>query len=187
MPEEIKTKPIYDNIEFDSQEEIEFYCWCKELKENNTIDFFVYHHKSYILSDKKTQLIYNKKGTPKEIHLLHPHTYTPDFEISLDPFNFSQDINFFIKAGFKVINNIDTYPNLPPRIIIDTKGTYNKFESERVFRVNQKWLYDKYNIYVNKVVPIHLFRKTFVPSAVAYGKRGELFKRFEGCKIGFSS
>lgn len=178
-------KVIYDNIEFDSNEEIEFYCWCKELKKEEVIDYFNYHPKSFVLSEKKVYNTCDKNGKHKERHLLHPHEYTPDFEIILKPFTWQDDIKYFIdKAEFKI--DILQYTMFQfPSIMIDVKGSFNKYGGDREFSINQKWVHDKHGIYVNKVVTKDLFKKTFVPTEVAFGKRGQLFSRFQGCKIGF--
>ena len=146
-----KKKCEYDGIEFDSDEEIEFYIFCQYLKKFGFIRDFKYNFKSYQLSDKKTytDVVQLKTKTKKvEKHLLHPHEYTPDFWL-------------YPTEAFKTVDfGLYTTTNV---IIVDTKGNFQRNDGSRAFSINQKWMFDKHNIYVNKVIPEKLFKKYFCP------------------------
>ena len=104
--------------------------------------------------------------------LLHPHKYTPDFVFyKLDPLD--QFNHGLIDCKKKIV-------------FVDVKGSFfggRNNNSSITFPISQKWVYDKYEIYINKVVPDKFFKKTFVPKSVAYGKRGQLLKRWKDCDI----
>lgn len=163
----------YDNIDFDSVEELEFYHWCVEAKNKGIILGFIYQPPSYTLSTKKTYTVPKQLKTKiryDEKTLLRPHVYTADFMLYSEPGT-----------------NMDKFPNYifigsGGEILIDVKGTFNMYGGDRELSINQKWLYDKFDIYVNKVVPEKLFKATWVPEKVRYTpKTGKLRKKYEGC------
>lgn len=193
-------KITYDNIEFDSQEEVEFYCWCKELQAEHMIESFVYHPEPFVLSERKTtRNIIN--GKSKESFLLGKHEYTPDFVLTIKS---EHKDYFFVKAELEIHktfldwikrDDVKLYKDDKYYIWIDIKGSFNKYGGDRGFSINQKWVYDKFGIYVNKVLTNDkkikgrittksIFRKTFVPHAIARGKRGDILSRFKGLQIG---
>jgi hypothetical protein len=142
-----KEKPVYKEIEFDSNEEIEFYMWCEEAKEAGIISDFKYHPHTYELCEKKTYTIEKQLKTKVktvERELLKPHVYTPDFWVS-----------GHTKGIFKFEN--DFYK------VIDVKGGFQQFHDSKVFSMNQKWMHEKHGIYVEKIVPEDFFKKTFCP------------------------
>ena len=49
---------------------------------------------------------------------------------------------------------------------IDVKGEFagRTNSTQYTFPIKQKWMYDKYQIYVNKIVPSKLFKQTFEPA-----------------------
>jgi len=161
-----KQKPIYNGIEFDSPEEIEFYQWCEEAVENNIISSFVYHPNPYILSE---QVTYTKtkvlKTKIKEIkaELLKPHVYTPDFWVIGVKRPIFKDSVFYYKT-------------------IDVKGSFSRFNDDKSFSINQKWMYQKHGIYVEKIIPEKFFRETWVPQKARYTPAGKLKKKYIGYK-----
>ena len=161
-------KITYDSIEFDSQEELEFWHWLNEAYEAGLIAGYEYHKRSWALSEKQTYTdIVELKTKIKEVekHLMHPHVYTPDFEI----------------FGAKDIGLIDVHQD--GWHVVDVKGTFNMYGGDREFSINQKWMYDKHGVYVHKVVPEKLFKKTWCPELVRYTpKTGKLRKKYIKCK-----
>ena len=182
----------YDNIELDSQEEVEFYCWCKELESEHMIESFIYHPEPFVLSERKT-IVNTINGRMKESFLLGKHEYTPDFVLTIradDKDYFYTKAELELEHPFCVLKDKDYYIAW-----IDIKGSFNKYGGDRGFSINQKWVYDKFGIYVNKVLTNDkktkgkittksIFRKTFVPKAIARGKRGDVLSRFKGLQIG---
>jgi hypothetical protein len=160
-----KEKPKYKDIEFDSGEEIDFYKWCEIAKELNLVDDFIYQPEGFVLSEKKTyKTIKTLKTKSKEIekHLLHPHEYTPDFRLTIS------------KNIFPLYSNCLEF-------FVDVKGSFQQNDGARSFSINQKWVYDKYGVYINKVIPEKFFNLTFVPDNVKIGKSGKLLKRYSQC------
>ena len=164
----MKKNYLFDNQEFDSQEEIEYYCWLKEAQGLGIVEHYIYHPASFVLSERKSRTITKQlKTKTKEVDqfLLHPHSYTADFKIK-----FTDKINEF-KHKLVIINNIS---------YIDVKGTFvGKYNTSGVtFPLNQKWLYDKYNVFVNKLIPKKHFKDTFVPKVILLGKNGKPLKKW---------
>ncbi|MCP3924530.1 MAG: hypothetical protein GY714_18305 [Desulfobacterales bacterium] len=153
----------YDGMTFDSEEEIWFWHWLTEAWKHGLIEGFRRCQRSYTLSTKQTytyteQLKTKVKTTEK--HLLHPHVFTPDFR------TFGGSWFLDKKLG-------------GDEHVIDVKGTYSKFHDQKSFSINQKFMYEKYGIYVHVVKPVELFKKTFVPELVRYTKKtGKVQKRY---------
>ena len=154
-----KAKPKYNSIIFDSFEEIAFYQWCEEAYTAGLIYNFVYHPPSYTLSTKQT---YSKQTQLKtkirydERELLKPHVYTADFMVFVDP-----------KIKMELFKNYKLF-STDGEILIDVKGSGAKADAKTIFSLNQKWLYDKFDVYVNKIIPDELFLKTWVPELCRY-------------------
>lgn len=166
-----KKKLICDDIEFDSKEEIDFYKWAKELQAKGFISKFEYHPKSLELSERVVKTIEVKlktKTKEKEKFLLNPHIYTADFILWIN--NSFANLN----TGFEATPNTN-------QVWIDVKGTWNKYESDTKFSINQKWVFQKYGIFINKVIPKKLFKKSFAPN-IRHKKTGAELKRFKDCK-----
>jgi hypothetical protein len=163
----------YSGIVFDSKEEIEFYQWCEEAELNNLIESFEYQPKEFILSEKKTQKV--KKPLKTKVkwvdkHLLHPHIYTADFKIV--PKDKSYDW-----LNKHLVVSVDGH------FWIDVKGAFQLYDGARSFSINQKWIYDKFHVYINKVVPKKFFSLTFAPQNARFTpKTNKKRKIYEKCK-----
>lgn len=144
----MKKKYIYNNITYDSKEEVEFAQWCDEAQRLGVINNYTYHCVEYLLSEKND--------------FFRKHIYTPDFSIEIN----------------------DKYKNLFPMqtMVIDVKGAFAKHDGERSFRINQKWVYDKYKVYIHKVIPKEWFEKYGVPELCRFTektkKERECYKNF---------
>lgn len=174
MTTKSKKKKIYEanGIIFDSNEELEFYYWLVEAVNDMFIAGFIYHPFTFELAKKKTYQVEvtNKRGTRTlEKHLLNNCEYTPDFKITPGRY-FSA-----LKTGWHIASDNNYW--------IDTKGTFARFNDARYFSVMQKWMYDATGIYINKVIPKLLFKKTFVPAAVAYNLNGSRRKPYADCRF----
>lgn len=143
-----KQKPAYNGITFDSTEEIEFYQWCEEAKNAGLILDFVYQPEKYILSNKRVELT-------GEL-ILNPHVYTADFQI----YRSSGVFDSVLKKSF-IGSSVQFF-------MIDIKGFASLYDDGRTFKINQKWMYDKYGVYVNKVIPEEFFNETWVPVQARY-------------------
>jgi hypothetical protein len=183
----MKQKPVYKGVEFDSREEIEFYMWLEEAFEHELITGSEYQPKSYCLSKKQTRMELKQLKTKKkrvEKHLLHPHKYTADFRFGLTrkgkeialPFIYNEvieeDYDELGKIYFRHYN-----------AVVDIKGSFNQHGGDREFSINQKWVFDKYGVYINKVVPEKLFKATWCPAeARLTEKTKQVKKKYEKCK-----
>ena len=159
-----KQKPNLDGIEFDSDEEVEFYHWVKEALKYDIISDFKYNCESYPLSPKQTTLeIKQLKTKSKEVvkHLFHEHIYTPDFHL------FKGSRWNVLKDSHKLISMHDDCNEF----VIDIKGTFQRNGGARSFSINQKWMFDKYHVYVNKLIPEKFFALTWVPEACRFSPK----------------
>lgn len=153
--------------EYRSKEEIYFSWWLDELIDSGHLLKYEYEQDSYVMSQKKTYTYIKQLKTKAKTlssTLLNEHRYTPDFVLywnqEKSKLPFLKDVD-----GSTKIDNHDLIYQRPtePFSVIDVKGTFNRHRGDQEFSINQKWTYDKYGIYVNKVVPQKLFKHTFTP------------------------
>jgi len=143
-----------DNIQFDSHEELVFYRWCKEAEMAGYLERFEYHPKPLKLSGRivrRTQKILKAKIKTIDKFLLHPHEYTLDFVL--------YPTVLFERFKHGLVEFVDNV------YYIDVKGGFNLYNNHRDFSINQKWVYEKFGIYVNKVEPKKFFAKTWTPGS----------------------
>lgn len=167
----ILSKP-QNSIEFDSPEESEFYAWCEEAKAAGLLTDFKYQPETFTLADRVsmevTEVYFTKarrerRERTRERFIFHPHVYTPDFKL--------------------VVGTLDSYfhPLLKTgdEYWVDVKGGFSVHNDEKPFSINQKWMYQKHGIIVNKVIPDTFFVKTWVPEIARYTpKTGKLVKKY---------
>lgn len=137
----------YENISFDSNQEIFFYKWLQQAKQNGIVVQFQYQPKQFLLC--QSVKINNK-------HALRQHVYTADYKISFD------------KDMFEKVKHIFKFDNGGHEIYVDIKGGFNLYNNHTQFSINRKWVYSKYFIYVYKIQVDSLFEKTFVPQGCRY-------------------
>jgi hypothetical protein len=172
-----------DNIEnFDSHEEWWFSLYLEELKSAGYLKYYIYHPKPFILSENipvTYQLQLSAKIKQKEYILLTDHQYQADWIIywnlniagvlyhDKSPlYSSPKEFPFFVQWSEKRNSFFS---------VVDVKGNYNINDSWRRFSIDQKWVYQKYKIFVQKLILIPriskgkmipanaLFVKTFVP------------------------
>lgn len=161
-------KVLYKGIKFDSNEQICFYQWCQECLDNNIIKQFYYQPDSFMLSQK----ILNEKNGKI---LLRQHKYTTDFKILFD-YDLIQNTTINEYFCNKFTTNQDGY------VYLDVKPPYNKWGSITNFVINQKWVWQLYNIYVHQLEISQFFMKTFVPNLVRYTqKTHKVQKKYVKC------
>ena len=162
-------------MSFDSGEEEWFSIWLRTAENRGMVDDIIYHPSSFILSPKQTikkEVQLKTKIKTVNRFLLHPHTYTPDF-------------------AFYITNIIHQYDHglVPCKgniVFVDVKGVFSggrHNNSSITFPISQKWVYTKYGIYINKVVPEKFFKKTFVPQELTIGKSGKVLKKWENYPV----
>lgn len=146
---------------FDSKEEWYFDLWLKELSSYGLVDNQTYHPKPFLLSDK-VSLNYikalKKKSKAEDAHLLASHEYQADWIVYWN--------KKLLNVLFSDLSASGRSPKDYPFIVnwstnrgsffsvIDIKGTFNQNDAYRRFSIEQKWVYQKYHIYVQKVIPM---------------------------------
>lgn len=148
-------KVTYNNISFDSETELSFYHWLVEATKHGYIKSFNYHPRVFELSDGITYdktVVKKTKTTTVQRSLLSPHVYTPDYTIELD--------SLFKTLKLPIPEPLYDYKE----IYIDVKGNFSRHGDQVAFPINQKWVYDKYGIYILKVIPDDWFVDTWVPT-----------------------
>jgi len=158
---------------YDSTEEKNFHKWLDKLKEKGWIKSIEYQYVFQlnegfnVLRPKqlKTKVRYDEKPLVKK------KIYTVDFKVVWDekvPDEFLQKLpptdqlvsgTNILKEGLFVANNEDgelvTY--------FEVKGSWNVHNSIRIAKDRINWVWDKYKIYIEMVVPSVLFKETFDP------------------------
>jgi hypothetical protein len=170
-----KQKPTYKGVEYDSQEEIEFFMWIEEgIKAGLIMPKVIYQPEAYELSPKQTKTVLKQLKTKvKEVekHLFHPHKYTADFEFT------------FRVKGLNLNLPLEGGKWSDTKIVVDVKGSFNQHGGDRVFSINQKLVYDTHGDYVNKVVPEKLFKSTWCPQGARLtSKTRQIKKKYAKCK-----
>ena len=148
---------------YDSPEEAYVSWYLDELVEADYVLDYQAQPKSFTLSPKRTFKWTEKLKTKEKDRvstLLQEHVYTADFSVK-----WGDTGGVFIKN----VNNTRLDRDAPflsgPSgvSIIEVKPSFDRNNMTRLFIINQKWMYDKYGIYVHKVIPQKLFEATFTP------------------------
>lgn len=172
MKAKVFTKPRYNGIEFDSNEEVEFYQWLEEAKEAKLISDFKFHPKTFTLAPAAVFHVRQQLPTKTKIvsrHLLQDCCYTPDFMFTATPDLQRVDHRLFSP------DNTEYW--------IDVKGKFSIHNDEAKFSVIKKWMYQRYEIFINKVIPVEFFEKTFVPRQATRTKQtGKLRSCYVHCR-----
>lgn len=161
----------YKDWNLDSQGEVDFCYYLEELEKAGYIEYFergVVHELSSPIVNKYE--ISTKKGTRQKTQtILHSHSYTPDFVI------FWTDKGKELFAN-ELFNEKITKPFVyigKSISIIENKPAFDFANMTRLSSLNIKWMWDKYGIYVQKIVNDELFAKTFTPKACLKTKTGK--------------
>ena len=168
-------KYFYAGQQYDSKEEIYFTWFLDDLKKSGHIKYTYYQPETLILIKKpiyywKKQ---NKKSTiEKTGNIIDSLKYTPDFRIVwskkgiqdyvyvLNEENIS--VHSRARKPFISIRNKD-YPCDSLVSYVDVKGNFGQHGDTVKFPVLQKIIFYTKNIYVEKIIPAKLFKKTFYP------------------------
>ena len=157
-------------LNFDSKEEKYFYYWLEEIKTLGFIDKIERGDEiAFTLSEKvvDTRKVQMKtKDKDVEFSLLQPHVYTPDFRITW---------NQSAKGKFFSVSNFDDrflfVANSGGISYIEIKPAFDAQNMTRLFGINQKWMMQKFGIFVQKIIPYKtgkkagncFFKETFIP------------------------
>ena len=185
-------KYCLDSQCFDSLEELEFKVFLNALREFGLIEEEVYQPESFKLFDSvKIQKPYpmNKdRNRTKESFLMNGMTYTCDWFVKFSSkfFEMFPNIKWIAKDAEKTFSDRDfsKFPELVKNrcfeYYFDVKGVYDPFYNGKVFSICQKIVYEKYGIYVNKIVPNHFFKMVLkaVPEKLLFTKTGKISLKY---------
>lgn len=145
---------------FDSDEELIFWCWLKEAEARGIISDIKFHPYFFKLSDRATikfdQYMKTKVKTVDKF-ILHGAVYTPDFSFIIEHHKI-HDLNYLVENG--------DYPE--KYMVVDVKGTFSQNGDGKQFSTKQKWCYDKYGVYIQKIIPEKLFKVSWVPEIARF-------------------
>lgn len=170
----------YRDIECDSKEETDVLKYLFELQDVGIIKS-ISRAESFVLSGKRVisyqiikQLKKSSKIIDKEHILIREHIYTPDFKVIFDQ---TKDMKFLWTLGISGPNNLpffyNTYENGYPVVYIEVKPQFDQNNMSRLFKVSQKWMYEKYKLFVNLIIPTKLFESTFTPKEYFFTPTGK--------------
>ena len=151
---------------FDSKEELYFSWYLDELKRQRYINHWQRNETSYNLFGG---LVHSYIKPMKRVEdkiltqtILQPSSYTPDFIIYWEP----KAIGIFVSKESKTVGKIIT-PFLCTDdeliSIVETKGTFDMGNMTRLANNNIKFVYEKYQVYINMVKVPTIFKHTFTP------------------------
>lgn len=169
-------KNLYEGIEYESKEELLVLQWLLELQEEGFVHS-IERAESFLLSSGLTntwieqqQLKTRVKEVVKKQVMLNGHLYTPEFKVIWDSKALDRIISVLsvdlgrekiqsaLYARFEgAMEDIVTY--------LEVKPAFDQNNMTRLFKLNQKWVYDSYGVFVNLLEPYSLFEKTFTPVA----------------------
>jgi len=177
-------KILYDNIEFDSEEERLFYCYLRELKDVGFVDNFICQPDSFVLSENVEYQWTEKKKTKDVIRnstILQSHSYTPDFEIEWNEKAYG--IFYYELFDGNKLDKIPFVANKPKTSVIEIKPSFDYQNMTRLAIINMKMVYEIYDVYVQKVTPVGkkdcLFAKTFLPQEAMYTAKTKQLKKYK--------
>lgn len=169
----------YEDVYFDSDEEVFFAMWLEELKNHGYVaDWRKMYHPIILTTGLKvpykkvTQLKTKVKVEDKEKTLLNPSQYTPDFRVYFTEKGYEKLASWIAvgdfnpSALFYADNNGEQQKEMVMHVV-EVKPSFDQQNMERLFKNNQKFIWDKYKIFVNLVEPVELFKKTFLPLQAA--------------------
>lgn len=164
-----KDKKIYEykGILMDSQEEVWFAMWLQELKKNGYIVTWDKVTKPMEITKavkfpyiKETKLKTKIKTESKEFTLLNAMNYTPDFSIFWTDYG-------WIKFGSPLTNpkkdSIFFSGGSIDDTLVEIKPSFDQNNMTRDFITKQKFIFDKFKLFINLIFPEELFEDTFMP------------------------
>ncbi len=164
---------VFREVEYESDEERYVLYYLFELLDAGII-VSIERAKSFNLSDKiminyqeEKKLKTKTNILEKHFNLLREHIYTPDYKVVWSCMSLSHKFLHPIwqctKPTSPFFSNIVEDELLST--YIEVKPQFDQNNMERLFKVSQKWMYDKYKIFINLIIPQDLFKETFTPEA----------------------
>lgn len=179
--------------EVQSNEEWYFSWWLDDLKKYGVINNYLYESNKFILSENKKYPILRQLKTKTRtdyLTLLQEHVYTPDFLVEWNDeyknifFRIISDETCTVKAPFFAITG---KKNNKSYTFFEVKPSFDQNNMTRLFRISQKWLYDKYGLYVELVIIPNLFSKTFTPSRYLFTDKSRQKRKIDFNIVNFNT
>lgn len=163
--------PFLLGSELDSNEELFFSWYLSELCDYGYVLDVIPQPEPFKMQDGLCHTYVKEMKTKNKIleeTIIKPSVYTCDFYIkwsekALNKFITTLDTDQKIMKGQghtlmiakQTENGLHTY--------VEVKPSFDQNNMTRLARVNAKWVWDKYNEYVNLIIPEKHFQKTFTP------------------------
>lgn len=162
-----KTDGTYRDIYYESPEELGMLKWLFELKDAGYIRR-IERGSTYVLAEKivhKHTVKLKTKNKILEQTLMREHVYTPEFNVTWNWTKARDKFLWYINDSTKFdklfVSQFDDKGEC--FTIIEVKPDFDQNNMTRLFMLNQKWMWDKYKIFVNLVKISDLFPKSFTP------------------------
>ena len=165
--------------EFDSKGELYFSWWINQLIEARYIESVEYQPEPFSLSGQvnvdRFEPYKKKEGgkyVPEEI--LAGHIYTADVLIywtqkAINLFAFPLEGDLRKKKNRSFLQLLCQQDSVGKWFsFIEVKPSFDQNNMTRLAKINQKWVFEKYGIFVNIVIPEKHFEKTFTPTRYFY-------------------
>jgi len=176
-------KMTEQNLKLDSDEEMYFYWWLKELKERGFIKHIELQPSPFSLSESLKssyiEQLKTKEKTSSE-ELMPKHIYTADVfiiwtEYALNKFTTLIDSKIK-KTSSRSMQFIISQKNDKGDIysFVEVKPSFDQNNMTRLAKLNQKWVYEKHGIYVNIVIPEKHFNKSFTPARYFFTNKSKV-------------
>ena len=171
----MKTKGEYRGVPWESEDELWFLFWAFELHNKGIIET-IERAPSFSLTEGLDHefVIKNSKGkevTKRQI-ILRPSHYTPEFLIQWEQPQYKRFVwvRSATKCDLPLVAHMDGFLI---QTYIEVKPDFDRNNMTRLFKNNQKFMWDKHKIFVNLVKVKELFEKTFTPSKFLKTKTGK--------------
>jgi hypothetical protein len=168
---------IYKEIKCDSFDEIFFLDWIFELMEMGYVRT-VRRAETFQLSSPCNHHYYKPLKTKQRSEvqtLLNKHVYTPEFYLEWE--EKAKDIFFqYLDEAKKITLPIIAQFDMIDKVYFsyfEVKPKFDQQNMERLFRINQKWIWQVTHRFINLVKVHDLFPKTFTPMAFLYTRTGK--------------
>ena len=149
-------------LQVDSQEEADFLLWLNEATRLGLVVDFEYQPKPFKLSNP---VHYVDAISGRNRSLFREHVYTADFLLMVD-----SERNPALAAELRKPDPMKSSGTVGA-YYIDVKGGFLANGSARSFPINQKWVYEKFHVYVHKLVPKDFFKKFGVVESLLWTQK----------------
>ena len=180
VPKE-KVQLFYKDIPCDSKEEVDVFLWCealysigviKSFKRVESLQLFSGLYNTYTV---EKELKTKTKTIEKTETILSSSVYTPDIEIEWNILDPIVPKITWVSTDNKVKGD-KFYLHADNKSYLEVKSDWDFGNMTRLWRTNQRYLYDKHKIFVDLFIPQEMFQKTFTPVTCMFDKRGKLKK-----------